>query len=437
MPGPLNAFNTHLTPIIDPDRVHSSRSITPDISPSGGPTVNFPSLTTLPNDVSKYRNRVSGRKTPVVPFPLTKENAAPPKSAHSYNATAFDSPSYDTFFSGLPSAISVPPTSYEAQWNAGSFRSAPPAVHSPIGRPAFARSSNGFDAATLPSISLLSTTPSTTHSVPLLSRSLSSLADTSISPSLSVNHLVSFEDIQMDSPDPQYRTPSTKRKAMFQYVSAYPPPSTEFHGPNSKRVRIIPDSELPVLDKLDKISDFFKTLGWNTNEFLHHLFAPKSRTTSRSRRHGIIVEKFLSGGGNCSVAELLESWWTTADGSGYDSGNMYSVTTPYTQIGPVRSALSSFAAQIVEDQLLQEAETAVQDTSGQHASVTSKNEDASLRWTNIGATLIPTVKIALQTHQPLAFHYMCKIAEPAPPWRNGIRIVRTYRPPDLVSIDIF
>jgi hypothetical protein len=170
---------------------------------------------------------------------------------------------------------------------------------------------------------------------------------------------------------------------------------------------------------------------------LHHLFAPKSRTTSRSRRHGIIVEKFLSGGGNCSVAELLESWWTTADGSGYDSGNMYSVTIPYTQIGPVRSALSSFAAQIVEDQLLQEAETAVQDTSGQHASVTSKNEDASLRWTNIGATLIPTVKIALQTHQPLAFHYMCKIAEPAPPWRNGIRIVRTYRPPDLVSIDIF
>src|SRR5882762_9629288 len=106
---------------------------------------------------------------------------------------------------------------------------------------------------------------------------------------------------------------------------------------------MIPNPELPVLDKLDKAFDFFQTLGWNTNDFLHHLFASKSRTTSRSRHHGIIVENFLSGGGNCSVAELLESWWTTADGSRYHSHHMYSVTTPYMQIGSVCSALSSFA----------------------------------------------------------------------------------------------
>lgn len=258
-----------------------------------------------------------------------------------------------------------------------------------------------------------------------------------MSPSLSVNHLLSFDDIPMDSPDPQYRPPSIKRKAMFQYVSAYSPPSTEFDEPDPKRVKMITDPELPVLDKLDKAFDFFQTLGWNTNDFLHHLFVPKSRTTSRSRRHGIIVKNFLSGGSNCSVAELLESWWTTADGSGYDSRHMYSTTTPYTQIGPVRSALSSFAAQIIGNQLVEEAEAAVQDTSGQHASVTSKAKDASLQWADIGATLIPTVKIALQTHQPLAFYYMCKIAEPKPRWRNGIRVVRTYRPPDLVGVVTF
>jgi hypothetical protein len=38
-----------------------------------------------------------------------------------------------------------------------------------------------------------------------------------MSPSLSVNHLVSFDDISMDSPDPQYRPPSIKWKAVFQY----------------------------------------------------------------------------------------------------------------------------------------------------------------------------------------------------------------------------
>ena len=107
------------------------------------------------------------------------------------------------------------------------------------------------------------------------------------------------------------------------------------------------------------------------------------------------------------------------------------------QIGPVRSALSSFAAQIIGNQLAEEAEAVMQDTSGQHASITSKTEDRLLQWVDIGATLTPTVKIALQTHQPLAFHYMCKIAELKPRWRNGIRVVRTYHPPDLVSVDTF
>jgi hypothetical protein len=214
----------------------------------------------------------------------------------------------------------------------------------------------------------------------------------------------------MDSSEPLSRSPSIKRKAVFEYVSAYPPPSAEFDEPDPKQVKTLPDSELPVLDKLDKAFDFFKTLCWNTNEFLHHFFAPKSRNMSRSRRHGIIIERFLSGGGECSVAQLLKNWWTTGDGSGYNARDMYSVKTPYTEIGPVHSALSAFAAQIIEDQL----EIAVQETSGQHASVTSETKNGSLQWADIGATLIPAVKTALQTHQPLAFHYMCKITELKP-----------------------
>jgi hypothetical protein len=220
---------------------------------------------------------------------------------------------------------------------------------------------------------------------------------------------------------------------MFEYVSAYPAPSAEFDEPDPKRAKTIPDSELPVQDKLDKVFDFFKSLGWNTNEFLHHFFTRKDRKIPRSRRHGIIIENFLSGSGGCSVAELLENWWTTADGCGYDCGNMYSVTLPYTQIGPVRAALSSFAAQIIEAELLQEAQVAVQDTSGLHAPVNSDADDDSVEWADIGATLIPTVKITLKTHQPLMFHYMLKIAEPKPQKRKGVITIRTYRPPDLVS----
>src|SRR6267154_1946446 len=112
-----------------------------------------------------------------------------------------------------------------------------------------------------------------------------------------------------------------------------------------------------------------------------------------------------------------------ASGAGYGSSDIYSVMTPYTQIGPVHSALSFFTAQIIEDQLLAKAETSVHEKNGQHASVTSKIEDRSVQWTDIGAMLIPTVKIMLETHQLLAFHYMWRIAESKPHWCHGICVV--------------
>ena len=111
-----------------------------------------------------------------------------------------------------------------------------------------------------------------------------------------------------------------------------------------------------------------------------------------------------------SISQILEAWWTTTDCSGINSDEMYLVQTPHTPIRPVRAAMSSFASQIVEAQLMDEAQTAIQETSGLHASVAGETDDASVQWAGIGATLIPTVKTAFQTHQPLAFHYMRKIA---------------------------
>jgi hypothetical protein len=234
MHGPFNPFNTQIMSVINPDHVRPSHSITPDISPSGGPTVNLPSPKIVSDGMRKHESHVIDHQVSVIPFPLMKENAVPLDSPFLSNRIASDSPSYDAFFSGLPSAITAPPTSYEELWNSGSFCSMSSAVHSPIDRPTLAHSSNGFNIATLPSVSLLSTTPSSMNSVPLLSHSLLSLTDISMSPLLSVNYLVSFDDIPMDLLDPQYRPLSIKWKAMFQYASAYPPPSTEFNEPNPK-----------------------------------------------------------------------------------------------------------------------------------------------------------------------------------------------------------
>lgn len=51
--------------------------------------------------------------------------------------------------------------------------------------------------------------------------------------------------------------------------------------------------ELSVQEKLDKVFDLFKELEWTLSEFMHHAFAHKD--VHRSKRHGVIVERYLSG----------------------------------------------------------------------------------------------------------------------------------------------
>ena len=80
---------------------------------------------------------------------------------------------------------------------------------------------------------------------------------------------------------------------------------------------------------MDKVFDFLKTLEWTTEDFLKHLFAPKSHLLPHSQHHSLIVEQFLSGRDHYIVLKLLESIWATSDGAGHNSTEMYSVTIPY------------------------------------------------------------------------------------------------------------
>jgi hypothetical protein len=91
---------------------------------------------------------------------------------------------------------------------------------------------------------------------------------------------------------------------------------------------------------------------------------------------------------------------------------MYSVMMPYAEIKSIQPALSSFSAKIIEAQLVQEARVAMQESSGLHASMTSKTENGLVEWANLGASLMPMAQATLQKHQPLTFQYMCQIAEP-------------------------
>jgi len=89
---------------------------------------------------------------------------------------------------------------------------------------------------------------------------------------------------------------------------------------------------------------------------------------------------------------------------------MYSTTTPYTDIKPVRACLTSFAVQIVERRLIQEATNATHPSSGLHAVISRKTSLKKAEWVDIGATTVLEVAGILKKYQPITWHYFIKIA---------------------------
>jgi len=326
---------------------------------------------------------------PASAFLLTKENIP-------LSTNQFSPPSYDSFFSTRREPFKSLPTSYGDLWNTTLFQSSPNTTLSPIGS---IDALHSFGSPEVPS-----------------SSDLFWDSDTACSPSSSPQFLMS---------------PSTKRKLLHESLSQGLGNVTEFDNPDPKRTKL-DDSELPVSEKLHKIFDFFETLGWRTDTFLHHFFV-KDKDNPRSHRHRRFFERVLNGKDDHCIAEILGAWWATVD-QGDSTGMMYSVTVPFLEIRTMGPALSSFAAQIIEEHLLKEARTAVQETSGLHATMTSKTEHGVIKWADLGASLMATTKTSLQTHQPLTFHYMSMIAEPHHRKRKGELVIRNYRPPELVGL---
>ncbi|KZP18323.1 hypothetical protein FIBSPDRAFT_864004 [Athelia psychrophila] len=83
--------------------------------------------------------------------------------------------------------------------------------------------------------------------------------------------------------------------------------------------------------------------------------------------------------------------------------------TPYQTMGPVRPAMSSFAAQLIGDRLAHEARRAVSSSGGLHAFL---KEDDSDSVADIGASLIEVTRGAAQTSETLALDYSTRMAQP-------------------------
>ncbi|TFK48603.1 hypothetical protein OE88DRAFT_1683868, partial [Heliocybe sulcata] len=196
-------------------------------------------------------------------------------------------------------------------------------------------------------------------------------------------------------------------------------------APTPKRSYTSPRS---VSEKLDEINAMLSKFRWTLGEFLYYTFQPESdlkdkkgEPIKRSLSHSQRVASFLGGRSNYLPIQILQAWYKSPYGWPDDQTRalMFSTAVSATDIGPSRPAISSFAAQLVEKQLIKEAEAAVGTSSGLVVKSTSKTGDALLQWSDVGAGTNAEVESLLRSHQPLTWHYLRKIA-----WRGTERKIR-------------
>ncbi|KAF8185692.1 hypothetical protein BJ912DRAFT_1060520 [Pholiota molesta] len=206
---------------------------------------------------------------------------------------------------------------------------------------------------------------------------------------------------------------------------------------------------LSVFDKLQKFYAFLKhDLDWSYGELLFHTsqdftgystasnpLLPTNSNAARATREQMVtvMTHFFNGNGQYTPANILLNWIKHPYGRlQRDSPLMYSTSIPYNSIKPVRPALTSFAAQIVQDKLVDEAEDAIKVSSGLHLSL-SDHQTASkkLEWTDIGSATVERTQQIIQTHQPLTWNLFMKLAARPPRSQDGVKVVRIKRPPEL------
>ncbi|KIM36098.1 hypothetical protein M413DRAFT_428012 [Hebeloma cylindrosporum] len=157
-----------------------------------------------------------------------------------------------------------------------------------------------------------------------------------------------------------------------------------------------------------------------------------------------VMQHFFNGRGEKYPALILANWLRHPYGRhDRDSDLNFSTvdSSPYTEIRPVRPALTSFAAQIVEQKLVQEIEKAVHPSSGLHVSISTKKKDPKaearrVKWTDIGNTTMERTQKVIQSCQPLTWKLIMKLASRPPRVRNNEVALRQKRPPEFITTGV-
>ena len=118
-------------------------------------------------------------------------------------------------------------------------------------------------------------------------------------------------------------------------------------------------TKLTDKDKFEKILAYISSLNWTFSACFYYAFrSHKDDGTAieRSHSHATTIHRFLPGSSRYKPCHLIDAWIRSPDGRlERDSEDMFSITKPFMEIHLVRPCLTSFAAQLVEKKLLQEA----------------------------------------------------------------------------------
>jgi hypothetical protein len=188
-----------------------------------------------------------------------------------------------------------------------------------------------------------------------------------------------------------------------------------------------PKPRQTALEKIDAILDLLSVWRRTLGDLLYHLFRLKDEQDEEikghSRRHTEKLEKFVRGESARGVGYFIHAWlnslYAKIPANSPDNNLTYQLETPYKEIKPAKAALTSFAAQILTDELVREAESAVKPTSGLHSMLPSKSNPKEKEWADIGPTAVEKVSAIIQKHQQLTWNYLPTIASRESRKRSG------------------
>ncbi|KAJ3559455.1 hypothetical protein NM688_g327 [Phlebia brevispora] len=194
------------------------------------------------------------------------------------------------------------------------------------------------------------------------------------------------------------------------------------------------------LEKLYQVFDAIKKCGWSLLGFLDMLFRVKDsegKIIRRDRRHATTVSRFLQESG---VGKILKCWFEDPSGrpdsDSEEAQLMYTTDVPYLELTHARTIITSFAAQLVRDEMLREVRKVVKRESGLQGTGTSERGRKEMSWADIGPNTLRDVMRIIQECQPLTWQLVKELITPPVRKKNGVLVVRKSRPPELTSTEI-